>query len=118
MKNDNNIYSIYMVNQGHKIVADFEDMFLYDGKRQLKIRFNPKVTSFKNTILETKTDTIGNKFPYFFRNGSVSYKEFPISGLISMLMDDNELFVTDLSLLPAARERTPSQEITAAPGRT
>lgn len=118
MKNDNNIYSIYMVNQGHKIVADFEDMFLYDGKRQLKIRFNPKVTSFKNTILETKTDTIGNKFPYFFRNGSVSYKEFPISGLISMLMDDNELFVTDLSPLPAARERTPSPEITAAPGRT
>jgi hypothetical protein len=118
MKNSNNIYSIYMVNQGHKIVADFEDMFLYDGKRQLKIRFNPKVTSFKNTILETKTDTIGNKFPYFFRNGSVSYKEFPISGLISMLMDDNELFVTDLSSLPTARERTPSPEIATAPGRT
>jgi hypothetical protein len=98
MKNNNDIYSIYMVNQEHEIVADFEDMFLYDGKRQLKIRFNPKVTSFKNTLLESKMDTIGNQFPYFFRNGAVSYKEFPISGLVSMLMDDNALFIKDLSL--------------------
>jgi hypothetical protein len=29
------------------VVADFEDMFLYDGERQLKIKFNPTVSSFK-----------------------------------------------------------------------
>jgi len=34
------------------IQADFEDMFIYDGERQLKVRFNPKVSSFKNTIPE------------------------------------------------------------------
>jgi hypothetical protein len=68
-------------------------MFLSDGKRQLRIKFNPKVSSFKNTILESKTDTIGGKYPFFFRNGNVNYKEFPISGLISMLMDEEEEFM-------------------------
>ena len=61
--------------------------------KQLKIRFNPKVSSFKNYILETKIDTIGSKYPFFFRNGSVKYKEFPINGLISCLMDEEQLFM-------------------------
>jgi hypothetical protein len=74
-------------------VADFEDMLLWDGERQLNIRFNPKVSSFKQTILETKQDTIGGKYPMFYRNGQVGYKDFPISGLISMLMDDNMEFM-------------------------
>ena len=58
------------------IKADFEDMFLFDGERQLRIRFNPKVSTFKNDILEQKVDTIGSKYPFFFRNGNVYYKEF------------------------------------------
>lgn len=75
------------------ITVLFEDMFLFDGDKQLKIRFNPKVNSFKNYILETKVDTIGSKYPFFFRNGSVKYKEFPINGLISCLMDEEQLFM-------------------------
>ena len=79
--------------ESKKVMADFEDMFLYDGERQLKIRFNPKVSSFKINRLEQKTDTIGSRYPFIFRNGVVEYKEFPISGLISYYMDNNELFV-------------------------
>lgn len=75
---------------------NFEDMYLSDGKRQLRIRFNPKVSSFKNTILESKMDTIGSKYPFFFRNGTVKYKEFPISGLISLLMDPDDKFQVGL----------------------
>lgn len=84
------------------VVADFEDMFLYDGKKQLKIRFNPKMSSFKATKLEQKLDTIGNKYPFIFKNGIVDYKEFPISGLISYKVDNNELFVNhkeDLNII-------------------
>ena len=77
------------------ITADFEDMFLYDGKRQLKIRFNPKVSSFKNDLQEQKIDTIGSKHPFIFRNGNVCYKEFPISGLISFQEDNAKFFITD-----------------------
>ena len=74
------------------VMADYEDMFLYDGKRQLKLKFNPKVSSFKTFIQESKLDTLGGKYPVFFRNGSTNYKDFPISALISMLSDENEYF--------------------------
>ena len=73
--------------------VEFEDMFLSDANRQLKIKFNPQISSLKNTILEQKTDTIGSKYPFFFRNGNVNYKEIPISGLISYHMDDQEFFI-------------------------
>ena len=86
-------------NNGVKIFndikADFEDMFLYDGTRQLKIRFNPKVNSFKNSLQEQKIDTIGSKHPFIFRNGNICYKEFPISGLISFQQDNARLFITN-----------------------
>ena len=89
-----NKYNLLTEKQISKpITVLFEDMFLFDGEKQLKIRFNPKVSSFKNYILETKVDTIGSKYPFFFRNGSVKYKEFPINGLISCLMDEEQLFM-------------------------
>lgn len=100
MYNAHNLYStkIYNVNNieeraKERIYVDFEDAFLSDADRQLKIRFNPKVASFKNTILESKLDTIGGRYPFIFRNGNVHYKEFSISGLISMLSDPNEKFL-------------------------
>jgi hypothetical protein len=59
----------------------------------LKIKYNPKVSSFKNTLLESKVDTIGSQFPFITRNGNVNYKEFPISGLISYKMDEEYCFI-------------------------
>lgn len=97
--NSKGLFSNRLKNIEGPIVADFEDAFLYDGERQLKIRFNPKVGTFKSTVLESKIDTIGGKFPFIFRNGNVEYKEFSISGLISLLSDANNEF---LSNLPAA----------------
>lgn len=91
------IYSNRMLS--NEIVANFEHSFLYDGKRQLKIKYNPKVTSFKETLLEQKTNTLGGKYPFFFRNGNVAYKEFPISGLVSYHSDEEELFLTNEDLL-------------------
>jgi hypothetical protein len=40
-----------MENIEGEIFVDFEDCFLFDGEKQLKIRFNPKISSFKTTIL-------------------------------------------------------------------
>lgn len=103
-------------NLSNEVLADFEDMFLWDGKRQLKIRFNPKVSSFKANRLEQKIDTIGSRFPFIFRNGVVNYKEFPISGLISYLADNNELFIhheEDLNIVMndnSKREGTPTTQ--------
>lgn len=75
------------------IHTDFEHAFLYDGERQLKIKYNPKIASFKNTLMESKVDTIGSKYPFIFRNGKVKYKEFSISGLLSYLSDEQSLFM-------------------------
>lgn len=85
--------------ESNEVYAEFEDAFLYDGKRQLKIKYNPKISSFKTTLLESKQDTIGSKYPFFFRNGNVNYKEFPISGLISYHSDEQNLFINKEELL-------------------
>ena len=94
--NDYKLYSDRILS--NDVIADFEDAFLYDGERQLKLRFNPKVSTFKLDVMETKTDTIGSKYPFIFRNGNVQYHEFSISGLISHLQDDAELFMTNEDL--------------------
>ena len=94
--NSNGIYTDRIIS--NEVFADFEDAFLYDGKRQLKIRFNPKISSFKTDLLESKIDTIGGKYPFIFRNGNTYYKEFPISGLISYLSDNDQLFMTNKEL--------------------
>lgn len=105
--NTNDFYSNRLLaNNGETLYADFEDMFLFDGKRQLKIRFNPKVTSFKSTHLETKVDTLGGKYPFIFRNGRIEYKEFPISGLLSYLSDPNELFLESINPIENTMSRS------------
>lgn len=91
--NDNNLFSSKIFNIEGPVFADFEDAFLFDGKRQLNIRYNPKVSSFKTVILESKMDTLGGQHPFIFRNGNVHYQEFPISGLISLFSDPNGLFI-------------------------
>lgn len=90
--NSQGVYSERIIS--NSLTMDFEDMFLYDGERQLRIRYNPKVTTFKADVLETKIDTIGSQFPYISRNGNVNYKEFALSGLISYLSDENEKFIS------------------------
>lgn len=90
--NDLGIYSDRIIS--NTVLMDFEDMFLYDGQKQLRVRFNPKVSTFKTDLLENKTETIGSQFPFFSKNGNVNYKEFALSGLISYLADDEENFIT------------------------
>lgn len=94
--NDSGLYSARI--KSNKIYADFEDAFLFDGKRQLKIKYNPKISSFKTGLMETKMNTIGSQFPFIFRNGNVAYKEFPLSGLISYQSDEQNLFIKDSQL--------------------
>lgn len=88
--NENGIYSIKIYS--NIIIPKFDYMYLYDGKRQLAIKYNPEMSSFKNDILEQKIETIGRRYPFIYRNGIVKYKEFPIGGLISETLDPDNLF--------------------------
>ena len=98
-------YAIQQYSQGNPIIfserilsnsvaVSFEDMFLSDGTHQLRIQFDPKVSNFKEIVMEQKVDTIGGKYPFFSRNGNVRYKEMAISGLISCHMDKDNYFST------------------------
>lgn len=98
--NEKGIYSNKMAMTPNQFLeADFEDIFLFDGKKQLKIKFNPKVGSFKDNLLESKVNTLGGRYPYIFRNGKTKYKEFPVSGLISLLTDSNKLFLENITFM-------------------
>lgn len=110
MKNQYEIYSNLLYNKEGPITCAFEHMFLFDGEKQLKIAYNPKVGSFKTTLQENKMDTIGGQFPYFFRNGNIKYKEFPISGLLSLISDDEGLFMPREVQKVAKRTCTPQNQ--------
>lgn len=98
--------------------TDNENIYLIDKNKTLCVKFNPKISSFKTTIQETKTDTIGGKYPMFYRNGTLGYKEFPVNGLISYHMDENEKFMTKAELgletEESVRAKTASGESAAA----
>lgn len=62
---------------------------LSDAEKLFVVKYNPKMNSFKNTLLESKTDTLGGKYPFIFRNGEVKYKEFSFSGTIALAENGN-----------------------------
>lgn len=72
----------------------FEHMYLVNKDRQLKIAFNPSVSSFKKIYNESKVETIGGQYPFIRRNANVNYAQFPISGVISIEMDEDNLFTS------------------------
>ena len=71
----------------------YEDIFLVgENGKQLKIKYNPAVSSIKTNIKESRVETIGSKYPFITRNGNVGYKEFPLSGTITHFMDASQEF--------------------------
>lgn len=70
----------------------FEYTYLVHDNKQLKLKFDTKLSSFKHTVLASKQDTLGSRYPTILRNGNAYYAEFPISGLISFNMDDVNTF--------------------------
>lgn len=103
-KEDNNIQSYedcsYIIvsnetsSNSYKIenvIVDFEDSFIFDNDKEYILKFNPKVSSFKEVRQEQKVETIGSQYPFIYRNEIIRYKEFQIGGLISRLSDpENE----------------------------
>lgn len=71
-----------------------DNIILTDGEKVLPIVYNPKVSSLKTTILETKLDTISGGYPFFVRNGNTAYKEIPLQGLLSSDTDYLHCFGT------------------------
>lgn len=73
--------------------VNFQHAYLYHDNIQLKLAFNYTISSFKKTVLTSKQDTLGSKYPKLSKNGYAYYAEFPISGLISFQMDKDQTFL-------------------------
>lgn len=81
------------------LLREFNYSYLIgEGGRTLKLQYNNEMSSYTYNYLESKTDTIGGKYPYITRNGNVEYRTIPINGLISFNMDENNLFTSDKEL--------------------
>ena len=76
------------------IMIVFNHMFLTYGDTQLKLAFNPQISSFRRVLSENKIDVIGSPYPFIKRNGAINYAQFPIGGLIASAMDEDGLFIT------------------------
>lgn len=81
-------------------MGEWEDAFLLEeGGRQLKLRYDFNISTSNITVAENKTDTIGSQYPFVKRNGSMYYRTFQCSGLITGYMDqDANLFTTPAEL--------------------
>lgn len=89
--NKNKIRGVMTVSK--PVLCNFNYAYLYADGVQLKLQLDTQISSFKTNLYRTKQDAIGNKYPLFFENGSVSYKAFPLNGLISIVEDEQELFI-------------------------
>ena len=80
---------------GSPIMRDFNYSFLL-GKdnKQLKLMFDNTMNNFKYQIADSKADPIGSQFTNIARNANTYYRVFPINGLISFWMDEQNLFCT------------------------
>lgn len=88
----------------HPIMVVLDDMFLTRHNCQLKLKFDPQVNSFRHTISESRTETLGGKYPFIRRNGNMNYRQFPISGLITHFCDENGLFTNKDKVYGTSRE--------------
>lgn len=75
-----------------KITTNFEHIFVYDGEKQLKLKFNPKVGDFKHITLAQKQDTLGGKFPIITKSGQTYYAEFSFGGLLTFYDEDGYFY--------------------------
>ena len=82
-----------------KIMLVFEDSFLVgENGQQLKITYDNSLDSLKYSQFISKIDTLGAKYPFIRQNAASHYRTFTLSGLITFLSDEDELFVSENEL--------------------
>jgi len=101
---DNQYYSISESTNGLIRVFEYSYLLGYDKDvkepRQLKLMFNQDMNSFAITVNDAQMTTLGGRYPYITRNGDTRYRQFPVNGLISFNMDENETFIKEKELYP------------------
>lgn len=77
-----------------KVIPDFYDAMFYRLGKQMAVRYNFSISSFKPVVNRTKVDTLGGKYPRFVENATLGYKQFSLSGMISSQEDPDCKFIS------------------------
>lgn len=77
------------------VYLKFYEMLLMRQNRQIAIRYNGQLTSWKPVVNRQKIDTLGGKYPKFVENATLNYKQYTISGIISAEGDFNRKFLNE-----------------------
>lgn len=77
------------------IYPKFYEMLLERQNRQIAIRYNGQITSWKPVVNRQKVDTLGGKYPKFVENAQMNYKQFSVQGLIAAEEDFNRRFLNE-----------------------
>lgn len=77
------------------VYPQFYDMLLQRQNRQIAIRYNGQISSWKPVVNRQKIDTLGGRYPKFVENAQLNYKQFSINGLISAEGDFNRTFLNE-----------------------
>ena len=94
---ENSRGALTQVFRSTKFLPDFYDAIFSRGSRQLKLKYNYKISSFKPVVNRSKIDTLGGRFPKFAENAVLNYKQFSISGLIAADLDAHQKFLNKQS---------------------
>lgn len=79
-----------LLKMRNPVICTFDNIFLLDGDKQLKIKLNPQVNNYSHVVSQSLTQTIGSQYPFVRRNGNTDYRTFSLSGTISAFMDIRE----------------------------
>ena len=84
------------------------DAFLFDTESNLRVHYDPDVTSFKIIVDDVITKTLGSTYPFARRNGDTYYRQFNIGGLISLEGEQGSFNRIELEPVPLWNTGIPS----------
>lgn len=87
----------YFIVEG-PVITVFNDAFLTGEGTQLCVKFNSNISNFKRNVSDNIVTTLGGKYPYVNRNGSMNYRSFSLTGTIAYEMDAEHQFATRNSI--------------------
>ena len=88
-----------VVNYNVQTIRDFSYAYLVgQEEQQLRLAYNDSISSYKLTVTDSTSVTLGGVYPFINRNGNNKYKVLSISGIISFNSDENKIFLQDEQL--------------------
>lgn len=88
------ISSIIIAEWQHAFLLEANNSSSLDTIKQLKLKFDFQISSYKTNISQSRTDTIGSKYPFIRRNGQMYYRSFSCTGTVTSYMDNTDLFTS------------------------